>query len=255
MDTQRRRFYWLGCSHTTGMELTNPEKDRYSALTSNMFNAEEYNYSHRGDCNFQILQRCLDKIQEPVDLVLIQWSFFSRNITFTEQENSKLTYSDKFYNARNVRDYNLNNTLVRLPGANLDDESFMRVWRSINSYPRNILEWLNYYYAVVLHFAKLNTPCIQWFGCDVKGGLLNEEWKLDYYYDNGSSPIKGYTLNIANHPGYKHFKNNENFLNKHSNWTWEGMKRNWDLGEGGHYLEDAQVYWANYLKPHIERNM
>lgn len=73
------KILFNGCSWTQGIELLNNEKHRFSKLTSNHFNIEEYNIGYRKSDNTSIVERYIKSLKEDsFDMCVMQCSFFER---------------------------------------------------------------------------------------------------------------------------------------------------------------------------------
>lgn len=72
-------MFFCGCSFTMGMELENPEKERFSSLVADQLQVKYLNRSEAGLSNDGILRKTIKYCEkEPVDFAVIQFTKYSR---------------------------------------------------------------------------------------------------------------------------------------------------------------------------------
>jgi hypothetical protein len=70
---------FIGCSFTMGMELENPEEERFSSLVANQLQTKHLNRSEAGLSNDGILRKTIKYCEkQPVDFAVIQFTKYSR---------------------------------------------------------------------------------------------------------------------------------------------------------------------------------
>lgn len=72
-------MFFCGCSFTMGMELENPEEERFSSLVADELQTKHLNRSEAGLSNDGILRKTIKYCEkEPVDFAVIQFTKYSR---------------------------------------------------------------------------------------------------------------------------------------------------------------------------------
>ena len=83
------KIYFDGCSWTKGLELNNPEEERYSKLVCDEVGAEETNFAMHGGSNDRIIRNLIvENNIEEYDYAVIQMTFPAR----TEYLDDKWRY-------------------------------------------------------------------------------------------------------------------------------------------------------------------
>jgi len=97
-----------GCSFTSGAEMLDPIKDRYSAVIARELNINEYNVSKNGNSIDIICKSMYDLTKKiKLDFAVIQITAFSRISYAYENEIRNFILYQKNFQSNQVRDFHL----------------------------------------------------------------------------------------------------------------------------------------------------
>jgi hypothetical protein len=204
-------LYTNGCSYTEGCGLDNPEKERYSKLLADKFNAEDINQSEGGCSNQRICRITYDWISENQDklkdtLFVLQLSYPVRNEiwvsrTWEDTEPSSAFYGNKshWFGAQFGHDgYTAWEHNERDTSVDKDELNF-------NYIPDNkTCSEITWRYVISLQsFFKINNIKYIFFEGDIKLDptcKITELVDFDYFYPERFLQSAGIRKTECNHP-------------------------------------------------------
>ena len=127
-----------GCSFTFGAEMSDPIKDRYSAVVARELNINEYNVSKNGNSIDRICKGMYDLTKTvKLDFAVIQITAFSRISYAYENEILNVSLHQKHFQSDQVRNFHL-----YLFSANTDYKTWydLQKWKifSIHEYMNSL---------------------------------------------------------------------------------------------------------------------
>jgi len=193
------KIYFNGCSWTYGIELNNPQQDRFSRLICDYFEAEEINLSVPGGSNDKIVRELLTQTDiTQYDLGIIQMTHPSRTEFYTKRFWNQMNIGQN-YKSWDLKETE-KNILSRFSWWNWGEKSEMdmmkHAWKEyyIHIISDEFLRNKELIHALTIkdHFKSKNIPLIL--------TTINHKTDIPEQFDICLTANKSYPLASGGHP-------------------------------------------------------
>ena len=263
------KFLFLGCSHAWGAELQDQERTRISALVSEHFGAEEVNYSRPGSSNNEIIFKMMHLDISEFDAVFMQWSaairdwsIFSDGIDSGTRPLNNHRYLDintpiTPHDFRRVPWWGGAPYYHELPNYEDKDrypngvttleemKQFATALNIINSVPKMHYRFLQDFYMVEQYCKAAGVPIVHYDGFGMLSKNIRSLSSNSVKIKNGM--VDGVEYPVDDYRLYQYYQDSENWLLKETGLAKECARLGFDIGPGGHVLEEGNRWWADRL--------